>query len=130
MTEQSTMEFPHLILNLYDCGESAIDDEGYIAELIIDLSSLIGMNIISGPHLLSYGDPNSKDHGVTGYAIIAESHIAVHTYTFDRCTYLDIFSCKDFDVEKAILFITDRLESKRCYKQLIHRRTDAVMQHR
>lgn len=122
------MEFPHLILNLYACDETAINNEEYISSLIIDLSSLINMNIISGPHILSYGDPSSKDHGVTGFAIIAESHISVHTFTLGRCAYFDIFSCKGFDIEKAILFISARLKSKRFSKQLIHRRTGAELQ--
>lgn len=49
-------------------------------------------------------------HGVTGVAIIAESHVAVHTWPEHGYAAVDIFTCNlDADVDAGVEAITRHL---------------------
>ena len=52
--------------------------------------------------MLEYHGPNPNDNGISGFVIIAESHISVHTFPGRDYVNIDIFSCKSFDHEQAL----------------------------
>jgi S-adenosylmethionine decarboxylase len=60
------------------------------------------MTRISPPYVLRYAGPVLEDWGISGFVFIAESHIGIHTFVERNYINIDIFSCKDFDTEKAI----------------------------
>src|SRR3954469_18813187 len=55
------------------------------------------MTKISVPYVVQYdGGDKPEDKGVTGFVIIAESHISIHTFPDRGSGWLDVFSCKGF----------------------------------
>ena len=93
---------PHLTFDGYNCDPELLNDMKLVFKFLTDLPKSIGMNKLTQPYVLSYdGGDKPDDYGVTGIVIIAESHISIHTYPHDKCFFLDIFSCKPFDVDKA-----------------------------
>ena len=66
-----------------------------ILNFLCNIPSSIGMNIILAPHVYK------TDSGLGGIVVIAESHISVVTIEECKMVYIDVFSCKDFDTEKA-----------------------------
>ena len=46
--------------------------------------------------------PKPEDSGVTGFVIIAESHISIHTFPRKNYVNIDIFSCRPFDHDRAL----------------------------
>ena len=42
-----------------------------------------------------------QDWGISGFVLIAESHISVHTFPDREYINIDIFSCKNFDITKS-----------------------------
>tara|TARA_B100000686_G_scaffold106492_1_gene113539 strand:- start:2363 stop:2683 length:321 start_codon:yes stop_codon:yes gene_type:complete len=53
---------------------------------------------ISKPLVVEYTDGISKiDWGITGFVLIAESHISIHTFPERNYVNIDVFSCKEFD---------------------------------
>lgn len=48
-----------------------------------------------------------EDWGVSGFVLIAESHISIHTFPERGYLSLDIFSCKDFDYTQAVAYVTE-----------------------
>jgi S-adenosylmethionine decarboxylase len=60
------------------------------------------MTKISEPHVFEYSGVKPEDWGVSGFVLIAESHIAVHTFPEHQQVWVDIFSCKGFDEIPAI----------------------------
>ena len=78
----------------------------------------IGMTKISEPHVFAYNGVKAEDWGVSGFVLIAESHIAVHTFPVHGQVWVDIFSCKGFDEMPAIDKIVDAfsLTSTRIHK--------------
>ncbi len=95
---------PHLMLELYKCDAKALKSQKVIYDTLDRLPGMIGMHKISQPQIMPYGGkPGSFDHGgVSAFVLIAESHITIHTFVEQRYATVDVFSCKDFDVEKAV----------------------------
>ncbi len=59
--------------------------------------------------------------GVTGFLLLAESHLSVHTWPEEGFAAFDIFSCGDMDTEAIVSTIRDALAPVREELQLIHR---------
>ena len=60
------------------------------------------MTRITEPHVLEYAAPKGEDSGVSGFVIIAESHISVHTFPHRDYINIDMFSCRPFNHERAL----------------------------
>ena len=65
------------------------------------------MTKISEPFVFEYSGVKPEDWGVTGFVIIAESHISVHTFPEHGYVWVDIFSCKEFEAPQALGKIVD-----------------------
>lgn len=112
MTKQRYGYGPHLMLDLNDCNPAILDDLDACFRLLTELPERIGMTIITQPYVFRYDAPLPGDGGITGVTIIAESHISIHTYPSKRFAFVDLFSCKPFDVEGARDYIVQFFESK------------------
>jgi len=117
---------PHLMLDCYGCNEKKLKDLDFVLKFLNDLTDLICMHKISEPHAINYpGNPKSFDKGgISAVVIIAESHISIHTFPSHRYMSVDIFSCKDFDVERTTDFIIKTFEVKKVEKKLLNRGTE------
>ena len=92
----------HLIIDGYSSNQKILQDEHFLRKWLEDYPAKIGMIRISPPHVLRYKGPVLEDWGISGFVFIAESHIGIHTFVEQNYINIDIFSCKDFDTEKAI----------------------------
>jgi S-adenosylmethionine decarboxylase len=75
------------------------------------------MTKIMPPYVFRYEAKKPEDWGISGFVLIAESHISIHTFPDKNYLSLDIFSCKEFDADHAIsyvnnLFVVQRSETK------------------
>ncbi|MES2087527.1 MAG: S-adenosylmethionine decarboxylase [Patescibacteria group bacterium] len=105
---------PHLTYDGYEADHVRLNDMQVVFEFLLKLPAVIGMQRLTQPYVISYdGADMPNDYGVTGVVIIATSHISIHTYPYDKTFFLDIFSCKAFDQEKALAFIRKTFEAKK-----------------
>lgn len=72
------------------------DDVEFVHEWLENLVDLIGMRILSGPHVSRVNDVPGNI-GCTGVVIIETSHICVHFWPLDNLMQLDVYSCSEFD---------------------------------
>jgi len=103
---------PHLMLDLGECNAEILDDLDACFEILNVLPEKIGMTKITRPYVFRYSGLIPEDEGITGMTIIAESHISLHTYPKKNFLFVDIFSCKPFDVEGARDYIVQFFQSK------------------
>jgi len=76
-----------LIVELYGCDRTLLDDPICLERILTEAISRSGGTIIK-PCFHQF-----SPHGVTGVIVIAESHVAVHTWPeFGYCA-LDVFTC-------------------------------------
>ena len=64
----------HCILELYDCDPSRLDDEAFIRTTITSAAKGAGATLLN---LITH---QFQPQGVTGLALLAESHISIHTW--------------------------------------------------
>jgi len=85
----------HLLL---DCWQSSnLDDLQHIEATLREAVEVTGATLL---HIhLHHFTPNG---GVSGVAVLAESHISIHTWPERDYAALDIFMCGDTQPEKAI----------------------------
>ena len=112
---------PHLALDLNDCNSEKLADLQVIFDLLSSLPIAIGMTKITQPYVFPYSGLYPEDKGITGFVVIAESHISIHTFQDKNYAFLDIFSCKDFDWGWAERYVIEKLECKNPERQLIFR---------
>ena len=99
----------HLIIDGYSSDSDILQSEEFIYQLLDQYPAEIGMTKISSPYVLRYVGTNPEDWGVSGFVLIAESHISIHTFVEQRRVHIDVFSCKDFDADQTIQDLNDRL---------------------
>ena len=112
MTKQKNGYGPHLMLDLNDCNPEILNDLDACFRLLNELPERIGMTKITQPYVFRYSGMIPEDDGITGVTVIAESHISLHTYPKKSFVFVDLFSCKPFDVERAMDYIVQFFESK------------------
>ncbi|KGG13596.1 MULTISPECIES: adenosylmethionine decarboxylase [Prochlorococcus] len=97
----------HCILELYECDAVKINDEAFI-RTTITLSAKA-----SGAKLLNLITHKFQPFGVTGLALLAESHISIHTWPEIRYAAVDVFTCGEHTLpEKACDFLAKELQAK------------------
>jgi S-adenosylmethionine decarboxylase len=100
----------HLIVDGFGASREMLESEDMIFRFLDEYPSRIGMTKVAPPQVFRYSGSKPEDWGVTGVVIIAESHISIHTFPERRYVNIDIFSCKDFDHQRALSEIRERFE--------------------
>lgn len=120
----------HLIIDGHGGDPELLGDANAVQALLLRIPIEIGMTPIDGPRVLRYnGGKKPEAWGVTGNVIIAESHIAIHTFPEYRFAAIDVSSCKDFDVILATRLIIEAFRfGSRSRVQLVERDLDTLLE--
>ena len=92
----------HLVIDGYGGNIDKMWDEDLVRNFLYDYPESLDMTRITEPNVLRYEAPKSEDSGVSGFVIIAESHISIHTFPRKDYINIDIFSCQPFNHELAL----------------------------
>ena len=92
----------HLAIDGYEADPAKLSDEALVFRFLDVYPDVIGMTKVAPPQVYSYTGKVPDDWGVSGFVIIAESHISVHTFPDKSYLNIDIFSCNDFDVSASL----------------------------
>ena len=92
----------HLVIDGYEAKYNHLTSTDFVYKFLNEYPDHIGMNKISEPLIHTYRGPVPEDWGLSGFVIIAESHISVHTFPDRDYINIDVFSCKEFDAEMAL----------------------------
>ena len=112
---------PHLMIDGFAASTAKLEDESHIRNLLDALPAEMGMHKVLEPHVFAHGGSQSDDAGVTGVVIVAESHIAIHTFPRKRFVSVDVFSCKEFDAQQAVARIVEAFDVGRFETTFINR---------
>ena len=112
---------PHLMLDLSECSQERINDLDFIFNFLNTLPDKIGMVKITQPYVFPYIGIVPEDKGITGFVVIAESHLSIHTFVEKGYAFVDLFSCKPFDIDIARDIIIKAFISKRPKVYMIER---------
>ena len=105
----------HLLADLSGCR--GLDDAARIELALREAVAAASATLID-IRLHHFGE----GHGVTGVALLAESHISIHTWPEHDYAAVDIFLCGDkHDLGAALAALSSRLEATRCDERRVAR---------
>ena len=114
---------PHLMLDLSECNQERINDLDFIFNFLNTLPDMIGMTKITQPYVFPYSGKIPEDKGITGFVVIAESHLSIHTFVDKGYAFIDLFSCKPFDTDVARDLIVEAFASRKPEVYMVERGT-------
>jgi len=93
------------------------------------MSDKLGMTKMILPQVVKWRDPGATIDGISGLVMIAESHVSIHTFPEKDYVFMDIFSCRGFDADKATELLTKVFGSKKFTKKVVKRGLDFPRSH-
>ena len=112
----------HLVMDGYGADPQKLQNEALVYQLLDEYPASIGMTKISEPFVYRYATGAVPvDWGVSGFVLIAESHISVHTFPDRGYLNVDIFSCKAFDADAALRELEGRFGITSAKTQVLDR---------
>jgi S-adenosylmethionine decarboxylase len=111
----------HLTLDGYGCPKERLEDMERLYQFLEECPDLIQMTKIMPPYVFKYHGKVLEDWGISGFVLIAESHISIHTFPERGYLSLDIFSCKDFDHRAAVMFAVSTFDITKHEMNLLDR---------
>ena len=85
----------HILFTLKGCSHGLLDDESHIRNVLVHAAHLCEST------LLDVSSHKFVPQGVTAIALLAESHISIHTWPEMGMAVCDVFTCGDHTVPRA-----------------------------
>jgi S-adenosylmethionine decarboxylase len=106
----------HILAEYYGCDIKILNDvkliEHYMREAVVK----------SGATIIDSTFHRFNPHGVSGVVVIAESHMALHTWPEHGYAAVDFFTCGDsVDPWKALTYMSSKLKSSKTSSREIMR---------
>jgi spermidine synthase len=106
----------HILAEYLDCACTSLDNEDAIREAMVEAAAMSGATIVGT--IFHHFAPQ----GVTGVVVIAESHLAIHTWPEFRYASVDLFTCgTHLDPWVGFEYLKTRLQAGRWASQEILR---------
>jgi len=110
------------LADLYGCDAALLDDPQIIERLLIEAAERCGATVVG--RCVHHFNP----YGVSGVLVIAESHLAVHTWPEHRYAAFDLFTCGDsLRPEECFQYLKEALRSQHHTLRVIHRGSDGPL---
>ena len=112
----------HLLLELYRCDFEKLNDESFLRCTLnraAKLANATVLNLISNKF---------EPQGVTAIALLAESHISIHTWPESNYSAVDIFTCgQNMLPELASQYLIEALKAEEHTLRVIERDPPAAV---
>jgi S-adenosylmethionine decarboxylase proenzyme len=84
----------HIIADLYNCkGTELLVSSAKLRSLCVDACHAVGLTVL-GEHFYQFDAADGQqDGGTTGAVVLAESHLAIHTWPERAGATLDVYVC-------------------------------------
>lgn len=107
-------------IDIYGCNPETIRDADKIREFVEKLCELIKMKRFGETMVVHFGE----EERVAGYSmvqLIETSLVSAHFANLDNTVYLDVFSCKRYDLKTVEEFSKAFFEGEKCLSHLRYR---------
>ena len=95
----------HLIIDGYVSDPKKTKETNFIYHFLDTYPQQIEMTKVSTPQVSEY---DLQEQGISGFVLLAESHISIHVFPEQSYVNIDIFSCTEFDTDKAAARLEQR----------------------
>ena len=105
----------HILAEFYECDPAMLNDTGAIERAMNEAAAASGATVVQSVfHMFS-------PHGVSGVVVVAESHLAVHTWPEYGYAAVDYFTCGEVDAGAAIRCLREKFGAERFSQREIER---------
>src|SRR5258708_30283977 len=101
----------HLMLELYGCDRQLLSNKPLVSRVLEEYPARVDMEKVSPVHLYQIETSNPLDAGLSGFVVVAQSHISLHASPEHGEIRIDIYSCKEFSHRHAIALATTMLHT-------------------
>jgi len=106
----------HILIDFHGCPFDSLDNSELIRSSMLEAAAHIGATIVTDVF------HRFAPQGVSGVVVIAESHLAIHTWPEYGIASIDLFSCTDRIADAALApFLARRFKAER-WEHSEHRR--------
>lgn len=126
MTNDNCCNFgEHLTLDGYKGSLEKLNDKVLVLKCLNELPELLEMKKLAEPEVYFASDNGKNDcGGWSGFVVIAESHISIHTFPHRRFVSIDVYTCKSgMDQEFIADYFTVKFDLKDTETHFITRGT-------
>ena len=138
MKEEDYRGWPHLMCSGFECDKKSLMSYDKVYNFLKQLPEEIGMHRMGLPIVYKVNSEDHPDIGITGMAIIATSHLSIHTFPkgqkdgkkkprgVQRRIYkpfftFDCYSCKNFNPDIIYDFLKRTFHPKKIETTLVYR---------
>ena len=115
----------HVTIDASRCDKKKLASYSLVYDILNNLPAKIGMTKMTLPYVAKWLDKFADGTpGISGFVMIAESHISIHTFPDQDYVFMDIFSCREFETERAIKYLLEAFEAKKHEIKILKRGLD------
>jgi len=104
----------HVTIDASRCDKGKLASYSLVYDVLNNLPAKIGMTKMTLPYVAKWLDKFADGTpGISGTVMIAESHISIHTFPDQDYVFMDVFSCREFDVERAVKYLLLAFDAKK-----------------
>jgi len=113
----------HLTIDGYGGDKDKLNDESLVMRCLRELPGKLDMGILMEPQIVHAPSNDKKDPGGwTGFVVIAESHISIHTFPLRGFVSIDVYSCKNgMDTDLILKYFKEKFDLKDIEQNFIKR---------
>lgn len=113
----------HLMLDGYGGSFEKLNDKALVLASLNELPEMLDMHKLAEPEVyFAEGNGGKDPGGWSGFVVIQESHISIHTFPGRGFVSIDAYTCKNgLDTERVIAYFKERFDLKDTEINLIER---------
>ncbi len=113
----------HMMIDLYGCDAGLLAKASFLRQVLDDYPDFIGMEKVSSVELRYIKTTNPLDDGLSGFVIIATSHVSLHAWPPYGMVNIDVFSCEPFNEAAVVRFAAERFQTEDIEVHAVERAT-------
>ncbi len=115
----------HITIDGYQGSEALLDSKELVLKVLNELPEKLDMKRLSKPEVYFAEGNDTKDPGGwTGFVVIEESHISIHTFPQKGFVSADVYTCKNgMDLEFIKNYFVETFDLKDLETNFIKRGT-------
>ncbi|NMB92024.1 MAG: adenosylmethionine decarboxylase [Parcubacteria group bacterium] len=115
----------HLLVEVITKNPKELTNKKLIKKVFEQIVKAVKITPVLQPVIYQFPNkpnmPKNIKGGLTAFYIIAESHLAIHTWPENNYFAFDLFSCKNFSEKVVIQIIKNNFSIKKLFVQSLER---------
>lgn len=102
----------HLMIDGYGGSYEKLNDQSFVLSCLQELPEKLGMRKLADPEVyFAEGNDKKDPGGWSGFVVIMESHISVHTFPARGFVSIDVYTCQNnIDRDRIVGYFSDKFD--------------------